>query len=249
VLSMPVLVTGRCRRTEKTVSLPPCAPVPVSSVSVWFQQIASHGLFDVHVRAKGDTWIDDHHTNEDLALAFGKVGPRPLGSKSPLGGRELLSAPMLPCSCLFVSGSCVPLLFCVFVLPLFGCVCQRWPASLIAGTGGRPGGPQGHSPIWQLQRPPGRGPRARGAGKARPPLRPCIFPTCTRTGQDGPASVVGQELGPPVAPASFPGLCQCCPASRGWLLPACCLTWVWPVCRICRGGPISATTWFFQQSG
>ncbi|KAL0414539.1 UNVERIFIED_CONTAM: Imidazoleglycerol-phosphate dehydratase, chloroplastic [Sesamum radiatum] len=34
-------------------------------------QLASHGLFDVHVKATGDTHIDDHHTNEDVALAIG----------------------------------------------------------------------------------------------------------------------------------------------------------------------------------
>ena len=30
------------------------------------QQLASHGLFNVIVEAEGDTWIDDHHTNEDI---------------------------------------------------------------------------------------------------------------------------------------------------------------------------------------
>jgi hypothetical protein len=34
-------------------------------------QIASHGLFDLYVAAEGDTWIDDHHTVEDIALALG----------------------------------------------------------------------------------------------------------------------------------------------------------------------------------
>ena len=38
-----------------------------------FQQLASHGLFDVHVKATGDIHIDDHHTNEDVALAIGTV--------------------------------------------------------------------------------------------------------------------------------------------------------------------------------
>ncbi|KAA8527611.1 hypothetical protein F0562_034994 [Nyssa sinensis] len=36
-------------------------------------QLASHGLFDVHVKATGDIHIDDHHTNEDVALAIGTV--------------------------------------------------------------------------------------------------------------------------------------------------------------------------------
>ena len=35
------------------------------------QQLASHGLFNVMVEAEGDTWIDDHHTNEDIGgLSF-----------------------------------------------------------------------------------------------------------------------------------------------------------------------------------
>ena len=39
--------------------------------SAYLQQLASHGLFDVTVRATGDTWIDDHHICEDIALALG----------------------------------------------------------------------------------------------------------------------------------------------------------------------------------
>ncbi|XP_020875039.1 imidazoleglycerol-phosphate dehydratase 2, chloroplastic isoform X6 [Arabidopsis lyrata subsp. lyrata] len=37
------------------------------------QQLASHGLFHVHVRATGGLHIDDHHTNEDVALAIGTL--------------------------------------------------------------------------------------------------------------------------------------------------------------------------------
>ncbi|KAL0457211.1 UNVERIFIED_CONTAM: Imidazoleglycerol-phosphate dehydratase, chloroplastic [Sesamum latifolium] len=42
-------------------------------------QLASHGLFDVHVKATGDTHIDDHHTNEDVALAIGTALLQALG--------------------------------------------------------------------------------------------------------------------------------------------------------------------------
>lgn len=45
----------------------------VGSFSFLFQQLASHGLFDVLVKASGDIHIDDHHTNEDVALAIGTV--------------------------------------------------------------------------------------------------------------------------------------------------------------------------------
>mmetsp|Transcript_2435 Transcript_2435/g.6720 ORF Transcript_2435/g.6720 Transcript_2435/m.6720 type:complete len:313 (+) Transcript_2435:1615-2553(+) len=45
-------------------------------------QIASHGLFDIEVKAEGDTWIDDHHTTEDIALAFGQCLSRALGTRA-----------------------------------------------------------------------------------------------------------------------------------------------------------------------
>ena len=44
-------------------------------------QLASHGLFDVMVDATGDTWIDDHHTNEDIALALGTTLSNALGDR------------------------------------------------------------------------------------------------------------------------------------------------------------------------
>ena len=44
-------------------------------------QLASHGLFDVTVEAQGDTWIDDHHTNEDIALALGTALAQALGDR------------------------------------------------------------------------------------------------------------------------------------------------------------------------
>lgn len=47
------------------------ANTPVGFLNHMLDQIASHGLFDVYVNAQGDTWIDDHHTVEDIALAFG----------------------------------------------------------------------------------------------------------------------------------------------------------------------------------
>ena len=36
-------------------------------------QLASHGLIDLEISAKGDTHIDDHHTNEDVGIAVGQA--------------------------------------------------------------------------------------------------------------------------------------------------------------------------------
>lgn len=38
-----------------------------------FQQLASHRLFDVYVKATGGIHIDGHHTNEDVVFAIGMV--------------------------------------------------------------------------------------------------------------------------------------------------------------------------------
>ncbi|KAL2641339.1 hypothetical protein R1flu_008926 [Riccia fluitans] len=44
-------------------------------------QLASHGLLDVKVMAKGDIHIDDHHTNEDIGLAVGTALLQALGDR------------------------------------------------------------------------------------------------------------------------------------------------------------------------
>ncbi|CAN8062248.1 unnamed protein product [Agarophyton chilense] len=44
-------------------------------------QLCSHGLFDLHLRAKGDLWIDDHHTNEDIAITLGMALSKALADK------------------------------------------------------------------------------------------------------------------------------------------------------------------------
>jgi imidazoleglycerol-phosphate dehydratase len=45
------------------------------------QQIASHGLLDLEVHAKGDLEIDDHHTNEDVGITLGQALTKALGDR------------------------------------------------------------------------------------------------------------------------------------------------------------------------
>uniref|UniRef100_A0A2C9WAP4 imidazoleglycerol-phosphate dehydratase n=1 Tax=Manihot esculenta TaxID=3983 RepID=A0A2C9WAP4_MANES len=57
-------------------------------------QLASHGLFDVHVKATGDIHIDDHHTNEDVALAIGTALLQALGDRRGISRFGDFSAPL-----------------------------------------------------------------------------------------------------------------------------------------------------------
>ena len=42
---------------------------------------ASHGRFDLTVKCDGDTYVDDHHTVEDIGIALGKAFYDALGDK------------------------------------------------------------------------------------------------------------------------------------------------------------------------
>lgn len=45
-------------------------------------QIARHAMIDLEIRATGDLHIDDHHTVEDVGIAFGRALARALGDKA-----------------------------------------------------------------------------------------------------------------------------------------------------------------------
>ena len=40
-----------------------------------------HGRFDLQVKCEGDTWVDDHHTTEDIGIALGQAFREALGEK------------------------------------------------------------------------------------------------------------------------------------------------------------------------
>lgn len=46
--------------------------------------IAKHGVFDLEVRCKGDLWIDEHHTVEDIGIALGEAFAQAAGDKAGL---------------------------------------------------------------------------------------------------------------------------------------------------------------------
>ena len=57
-------------------------------------QISSHGLFDLKIRAIGDTHIDDHHTNEDVGIALCKAFTKALGERKGINRFGHFFAPL-----------------------------------------------------------------------------------------------------------------------------------------------------------
>ena len=55
---------------------------PIGFLTHMVEQLAKHGLFDLQVRALGDTHIDGHHTTEDLAICLGQAVAEALGDKA-----------------------------------------------------------------------------------------------------------------------------------------------------------------------
>ena len=53
---------------------------------------AKHGRFDLNVTCTGDTYVDDHHTVEDIGIALGQAFAEALGDKKGIRryGREVL---------------------------------------------------------------------------------------------------------------------------------------------------------------
>jgi len=59
-----------------------------------FSAVAKHGFFDLTIKAKGDTEIDDHHTVEDLGIAFGQALKKALGDSKGIRRYGEATVPM-----------------------------------------------------------------------------------------------------------------------------------------------------------
>jgi imidazoleglycerol-phosphate dehydratase len=57
--------------------------------------LAHHSGIDLEVEAKGDTWVDDHHTVEDTGLVFGRAFDEALGDRTGLTRFADASAPLI----------------------------------------------------------------------------------------------------------------------------------------------------------
>ena len=56
--------------------------------------MATHGLFDLTVKARGDTGVDDHHLVEDVGIVLGKALAEALGVKRGIVRYGSASVPM-----------------------------------------------------------------------------------------------------------------------------------------------------------
>ncbi len=62
--------TGKCRIDSG-----------VGFLNHMLELFARHGRFDLEICCKGDTWVDDHHSVEDIGIAFGQAFAEALGDK------------------------------------------------------------------------------------------------------------------------------------------------------------------------
>lgn len=56
--------------------------------------LGRHSLCDLTVRATGDTWVDDHHTVEDVGIVLGQALAQALGDKSGITRFSDVTVPM-----------------------------------------------------------------------------------------------------------------------------------------------------------
>jgi imidazoleglycerol-phosphate dehydratase len=56
--------------------------------------VARHGAFDLDIRAKGDLDVDQHHTVEDLGIAFGEAVSKALGTRRGINRAGYFVMPM-----------------------------------------------------------------------------------------------------------------------------------------------------------
>ena len=55
---------------------------------------ARHGRFNLQVTCKGDTWVDDHHSTEDIGIALGQAFDKALGDKKGITRYGSMLLPM-----------------------------------------------------------------------------------------------------------------------------------------------------------
>lgn len=68
--------------------------IPVGFLTHMLDLFAKHGLFDLNIQAKGDTYIDEHHTVEDIGIVLGEAFAKALGDKKGIKRYGFFILPM-----------------------------------------------------------------------------------------------------------------------------------------------------------
>lgn len=68
--------------------------IPIGFLAHMLDLFAKHGLFDLSIKAKGDTYIDEHHTVEDIGIVLGEAFSKALGDKKGIKRYGFFILPM-----------------------------------------------------------------------------------------------------------------------------------------------------------
>lgn len=68
--------------------------IPVGFLTHMLDLFIKHGLFDISIQAKGDMWIDEHHTVEDIGIVLGQSFAKALGDKKGINRYGFFILPM-----------------------------------------------------------------------------------------------------------------------------------------------------------
>lgn len=67
---------------------------PIGFLNHMLELFAKHGLFDIEIKAKGDTYIDEHHTVEDIGITLGQAFVKAVGDKKGINRYGFFILPM-----------------------------------------------------------------------------------------------------------------------------------------------------------
>src|SRR3989304_205766 len=67
---------------------------PIGFLNHMLDLFTKHGLFDLSIKAEGDTHIDEHHTVEDTGIALGDAFAQALGDKKGIRRYGFFILPM-----------------------------------------------------------------------------------------------------------------------------------------------------------
>src|SRR3990167_11007732 len=84
-ISLSLNIDGIGKRIIKT---------PIGFLNHMLDLFSKHGLFDLSVKASGDTYIDEHHTVEDIGIVLGSAFAKALQEKKGIKRYGFFVLPM-----------------------------------------------------------------------------------------------------------------------------------------------------------